>query len=231
MTRALLFDLDDTLYAERQFVRSGFCVVAAEVESRFGVPRREALATLIGALRHGRRSRAIQELCSRHFLPSGVVPELVDTIRAHVPALRLPEATAATLIGARQAGWRLGVVTNGFSAIQARKASALGLHTLVDAIVYANEWGSGAGKPERAPFEAALAALAVSAGQAVFVGDDPRCDMFGARQAGLRTVWMCRSPRPAGDVPGGAPDRVITGMHDVLSAAEDLLATEVAHAA
>ena len=231
MTRALLFDLDDTLYAERQFVCSGFRVVAAEVEARFGVARRDALATLIGALRRGHRSRALQELCERHLLPGGMVPDLVDTIRAHVPALRLPDTTAGALREAREAGWRIGVVTNGFPAIQARKASALGLRALVDVIVFANECGDGTGKPERAAFDEALAALDVPASHAVFVGDDLCRDIFGARRAGMRTVWMCRGNRPEGHMAGARPDRVVTRMEDVLGAADDLLATEVANAA
>jgi len=231
MMRALLFDLDDTLYAERQFVRSGFCVVAAEVEARFGVARREAQATLVGALRRGNRSRALQELCERHLLPVGIVPDLVDAIRAHTPSLRLPDSTVEVLRAARGAGWRLGVVTNGFPAIQARKIEALGLRDFVDTVVFAHECGAGLGKPERAGFDAALAALGMPADLAVFVGDDPRCDVLGARRAGMRTVWMRRGARSTGQVPGTAPDRVVTGMQDVLIAAEALLATEVAHAA
>jgi len=231
MTRALIFDLDDTLYAERQFVRSGFRVVAADVEARFGVARREARATLVGALRRGNRRRALQELCERHLLPVGIVPDLVDTIRAHTPDLSLPDSTVALLQAAREAGWSLGIVTNGFPAIQARKVAALGLRERVDAVIFAHECGAGLGKPERAGFDAALAALGMPANLAVFVGDDLRCDVLGARRAGIRTVWMCRAARSAAEVPGAAPDRVVTRMQDVLIAAEDLLATEVAHAA
>ncbi|MCX6537713.1 MAG: HAD family hydrolase [Acidobacteria bacterium] len=230
MTKALLFDLDDTLYAERQFVRSGFSAVAAEVERRFGVPRRDALATLVGALRRGNRNRALQELCARHLLPGGIVPDLVDTIRAHVPSLRLPEKTLATLQAARDAGWRLGVVTNGFPAVQARKAAALGLGRLVDAIVYASEWGTGTGKPERAVFEVALAKVGARAPHSVFVGDDPRCDVFGAQQAGLRAILLCRHARRE-HLAACAPDAVILGLDEVIRTAADLLSTEVANAA
>ena len=231
MTRALLFDLDDTLYAERQFVRSGFRVVAAEVETRFGVPRREALATLVGALRRGRRRRALQDLCEHHVLSAGIIPDLVETIRAHTPVMRLPDSTVAVLHAARRAGWRIGVVTNGLPAIQARKVDALGLRQFVDVIVFADECGAGLGKPERAGFDAALAALGMPADLAVFVGDDLRCDVFGARLAGMRTVWMRHGAKRAGDMPGIAPDRSVTRIEDALIAAESVLAMEVAHAA
>jgi putative hydrolase of the HAD superfamily len=231
VTRGLLFDLDDTLYAERQFVRSGFGAVAAEVERRFGLPRREVLSTLVGALRHGHRHRALQDLCDQHLLPPGIVPDLVDTIRAHAPSLRLPETTLATLNAARDAGWRLGVVTNGFPAVQSRKAHALGLGRLVDAIVYASEWGTGRGKPERAVFDVALAKIGARAPETVFVGDDPRCDVCGAREAGLKTILLCRQVTRAALAVTCAPDAVAFGIDDVIGMATDLLSTEVAHAA
>lgn len=231
MTKALLFDLDDTLYAERQFARSGFGAVATDIERRFGVPRRDALATLVDALRHGNRSRALQELCERHLLPAGIVPDLVDTIRAHVPALRLPEQSLATLQAARLAGWRLGVVTNGFPAVQARKAAALGLGRLVDVIVYASEWGTGIGKPERAVFDVALAKVGARAPHCVFVGDDPKCDVFGAQQAGLRTILLRRHGGRDERASACAPDAVVSGMDDVITTATDLLSAEVANAA
>jgi len=231
VTRALLFDLDDTLYPERQFIRSGFRAVAADVEARFGLRRRDALAVLLGALRRGSRHGALQDLCARYRLPLDLVPALVDVIRAHTPALRLPASSRDALIDARARGWRLGIVTNGFPALQARKALALDLPRLVDAVVYANEWGTGAGKPERAVFDVALAKLGARAPHAVFVGDDPRCDIFGARQAGLFTIRMLRVPGLHGRADACAPDRTVTDLGDALTAAGELIATEVADAA
>ena len=45
-------------------------------------------------------------------------------------------------------------------------------------------------KPSPVPFRQALAALAVPASAAVFVGDSLRCDIGGAAAAGLDSVWV-----------------------------------------
>jgi FMN phosphatase YigB (HAD superfamily) len=45
-------------------------------------------------------------------------------------------------------------------------------------------------KPDPAPFRICLEALGVPAGAAVYVGDDWRIDICGARQAGLNPVWL-----------------------------------------
>jgi putative hydrolase of the HAD superfamily len=230
MIRALIFDLDDTLYPERQFVRSGFHAVATEVTRRFGVPRRGALATLFCALRQGNRGQALQELCRQHDLPATIVSELVETIRAHVPTLRLPPSTAAALAAARARGWRLGVLTNGLPAVQARKAEALGLGALVDTVVYAHDCGTRAGKPAPEPFQIALAQLETVPAACVFVGDDPWCDIAGARHVGLRTILLCRQEHHGPLTPGCEPDVVVRGMDEVIAAVEQLWRGEMAHA-
>jgi putative hydrolase of the HAD superfamily len=80
------------------------------------------------------------------------------------------------------------VVTNGLREVQARKVAALNLEGLVDAVVYAHDYGSGAGKPDREPFLEALGRLDVPADKTVFVGDDDYCDIFGASRVGMHTV-------------------------------------------
>ena len=231
MTPALIFDMDDTLYPERQFVRSGFGAVAAYVERRFEVPQDAALRTLLGALRRGQRRDALQQLCVAHTLSLDLVPTLVDVIRGHAPMLRLPAASVETLITVRESGWRIGVLTNGRPDIQARKAAALGLRACVDQIVFAEDWGSGRGKPEPEPFSVVLDRLQADPASSVFVGDDPWCDMFGARRAGMRTILMAPGPQTANRARSCGADLAVRSIDDVPAAAARLVRREVAHAA
>ncbi|MDO8836721.1 MAG: HAD family hydrolase [Vicinamibacterales bacterium] len=223
MKPALIFDLDDTLYPERQFIRSGFHAVAAEVARRFAVSQRAALASLLRALRQGTRGLALQVLCADHQLPVALVPELVELIRTHVPVLTLPRSSANTLAAARARGWRVGVLTNGPPAQQARKVAALGLAGLVDALVYAHACGDRTGKPARGAFEAVLAELGALPASSVFVGDDPWCDISGARLAGLRTILLCRTARCEHLAPSCEPDVSVRDIGDVIAAAAHLL--------
>jgi putative hydrolase of the HAD superfamily len=142
--------------------------------------------------------------------------------------LSLSRSALDVLTRARADGWRLGVLTNGLPDVQRRKVEALGLARLVDAVVYAQEWGSGRGKPDPEPFEAVRARLGTAAAATVFVGDDPWCDMYGARAAGMRTILMRRGG-PLERASGA--DRVVVALDDVLEAAAGLTSREVAHAA
>jgi putative hydrolase of the HAD superfamily len=231
MKPTLVFDMDDTLYPERQFIRSGFAAVAKEVARRFGGSHDAVQATLLRALRGGRRAQALQELCTAHRLPGDLVPTLVDIIRGHAPRLRLPLESRETLRGVRGQGWAIGVLTNGRPDIQARKAAALGLSAYVDEIVFAEDWGSGRGKPEPEPFDVILERVGADRTATVYVGDDPWCDVFGARRAGLKTVLVDPRGKTSSRARACQADRVVRSIDEVPEAAARLLVREVARAA
>lgn len=218
--RAVLFDLDDTLYPQRRFVVSGFAAVARHLAARRGVRARLVFDTLCAAHRRGERGAELQACLASLGLSPDLVWPLVEVMRAHRPSLRLPPASRRTLVALR-AAWRIGIVTNGIPSVQAAKVEALGLRRLVDVVVFAAEHGSGMGKPDPEPFEAALGALEVPADRAVFVGDSEPCDIVGAAAAGLRTVrvWSPRAAAP----PSTRADALAASIEDVPAIAGALL--------
>ena len=132
----------------------------------------------------GHAGQELQALCADHGLPESLIPELVEVIRRHEPALALGSVASAVLAQLRADGWRLGILTNGLPATQRAKVEALGLESRVDAVLYAEEHAPG-GKPSRAAFVAALNALGVPSERVVFIGDDLVNDIQGARAAAL----------------------------------------------
>ncbi len=185
--RAILFDLDDTLYPYRAFVRSGFHVVGRRLALERGLPARSVLKVLRRALVSGERGRELQALCARFSLPMSLVPSLAELIREHPPSLRLPSQTRRVLTALRSS-WRLGVLTNGVPRIQRRKVAALQLESFVDAVVFATEHGYG--KPHAPAFQAALERLGATPSQTVFVGDDRIADIDGAAAVGMNTIHL-----------------------------------------
>ena len=224
--RAAIFDLDDTLYERDQFVQSGFAAVADELERRFALPAPWILATLRRARVRGHEGRELQALCADHGLPDTLIPELVDVVRRHEPSLTLGSVASAVIAQMRADGWRVAILTNGLPATQRAKVEALGLEPRVDAVLYAEEHAPG-GKPSRAAFDAALAAVGVPACRAVFIGDDLVRDIQGARAAGLFTVRVSATGRRRTE---GDAD-VIAMLEDVPLAAGRLVKGSGAHAA
>jgi putative hydrolase of the HAD superfamily len=187
-TRAIVFDLDDTLYPAQAFVRSGFVAIARTLAAERGLSSLRVIRTLSRS-RRTHPGREIQALCAAAGLPLSLVPALVRVLREHAPSIRLPVRSRRVLAALRPS-WRIGVLTNGRPSIQRRKVAALGLDGLVDVVVFAREWGNGHGKPDAAPFHAVLCDLRASPSSAVFVGDDVAADMQGAAAVGMRTIHL-----------------------------------------
>jgi putative hydrolase of the HAD superfamily len=186
--RAVVFDLDDTLYPYEQFRISGFRAVAAHLAVAQRLDERAILAALLRASRGADRNRELQACLTLFALPGELIDELLGIVRDHEPRLVLSIHAASALNHLRRAGWRLGILTNGEPDVQQRKIDALGLWSAVDAVVYATACGTGAGKPDPAAFQEVARLLDVRPDRAVFVGNDEACDVAGAIGAGMHAV-------------------------------------------
>jgi putative hydrolase of the HAD superfamily len=98
--------------------------------------------------------------------------------------------------------WRarvpVALVTNGASRLQHAKLAVTGLAPCFGVIVVSEE--VGVGKPDPAPFEAALSQLGLGPDAVVMVGNDATRDVAGARNAGIRPIHVVRDgDRPATD--------------------------------
>jgi HAD superfamily hydrolase (TIGR01549 family) len=112
-------------------------------------------------------------------------------------------------------GFRTALVTNGPSDVQRDHLRALGLQDCFGAVVISGELGVA--KPDPAPFQVALARLAVDRHAAWHVGDSLATDVQGAQAAGVFAVWLNRagtSPRPGGP----HPDLEVASLLEVAAA-------------
>jgi len=194
--RAIVFDLDDTLYPERDYVLSGFRAVAAWAEPNLGIPAEQGFAEMQALLDQGVRGEIFNRWLERHGLLDGAsVAHLVELYRQHEPKISLfPEVTS--LLRSLRTQYCLGLVTDGYREVQQRKLAALNLAGYFDAVVFADEWGRGAWKPSPVPFYAVLERLGhLSPAESVYVADNPAKDFLGARRVGMATV---RVRRPTG---------------------------------
>lgn len=117
--------------------------------------------------------------------------------------------------GLRRLGVRIGVLSNTMWSREWHERVFVrdGIADLIDGAVYTSEipWT----KPDPRAFQAALDAVGVTdPGRAVFAGDRPFDDVFGAQRAGLRAVLVPHSTVPAYEV---IPDATVTRLADLLA--------------
>ena len=219
--RAVLFDLDDTLYPEIDFARSGFAAVAAALEARFAVPAGTARAALAAALdAHGRGQTIDRALAALGIaVAPGLIGELVAVYRSHAPRLALHPDAIRALDRLRRRGLALGVVTDGDPAVQRAKAAALDLARWIGHLRCTWDDGAERQKPHPQAFTRALAALHVAGDEAAYVGDNPAKDFVGARGLGLHTVRLRRGPHGDAVAAAGHAAAVDIASLDELDAA------------
>ncbi len=216
--------MDDTLYPERDYVRSGFRAVGDWAGRRLNLSPVIVRAQLQALFDGGFRGDAFQWWLSEQGLPESLLPEMVQTYRQHEPQIAFFPETKIVLDGLKPR-FRLGLVTEGRRSAQEAKIRALGLERWIEAAVILGEEERAEWKPSRKPFDRILGMLSIAGGEAAYVGDNPRKDFRGAREAGLRTVRIRREGGlHAGEEPaaaGDAPDREIHTL-DELNAVLDL---------
>lgn len=222
MTPAILLDLDDTLYDETAYMRSGFAAVARGIADMAGYAPGKVLEVLLDIERRDGRGHVFDTALAAFGLAAdpGVVQDLVTAYRSHRPQIQLHAGVRELLARLRRRG-RTAIVTDGLPQVQRHKVAALGLEAAVDTIVYA--WELAAPKPDPASYLAALAKLGASPADAVVVGDNPHHDMIAARRIAARSIRVRTGRFAEVQTPLGAePDLEIAGIGEV-EAALDVL--------
>lgn len=187
MWRAVVFDLDDTLFAERDFVLSGFHAVAERTCASLGLAPESGFRELKQLHDAGVRGTTFDRWLSRHDVTRHPA-ELVEIYRTHRPTIQLfPEI--GPLLNRLQSHCRLGIVSDGYSAVQHRKVEALGIGDSFTAIIISDDLGRAHWKPSMLPFTEVLRQLGVAPREAVYVADNPLKDFYGPRAIGMASIW------------------------------------------
>jgi putative hydrolase of the HAD superfamily len=189
----VVFDLDDTLYLERDFAFSGFRAVGRFAEEKFGLAGVYEKARAL--FESGRRGNILNLALEGAPASAPGVEELVRVFREHEPAIQFcPDVVPA--FQALRTNRKFGLITDGFLGVQQRKARALGLADLVDSMVFSDAFGREHWKPHPMPFLKLMEGLGARGDQCVYVGDNPIKDFISARKLGFLTA---RVRRPEGE--------------------------------
>ena len=210
MIRAVLFDLDDTLFDHRRSARAalqevhhvhapGFDFAAFERHHAHFLEEMhlEVLAGRIG-LDDARRERFRKVFAALGVrLDDPQVYAVAAAYRDGYMSARRPLDGAPELLACLKPRVSIVIVTNNLLEEQQDKLTHCGLDSFVDVLIASED--VGVAKPDPGIFQIALARAGVDAAGAVMVGDAWVNDVTGARAAGIAAVWFNpeRKPRPS----------------------------------
>lgn len=204
LTPLVAFDLDDTLYSERDFLHSGWRAVA-RAAAVHGLEAGEAWRIMSTA------PDAFDALHAR--LPAMTVDEMLHVYRTHMPGIALYTGVADTLECLRSHGCPIAIITDGRSLSQRNKIKALGLEQYADYVSVSEE--IGADKTSDSPFRILMDMF--PGYHYIYVGDNPAKDFVWPNRLGWTTV-MLRESRPGLNIhPQTLPQEKIYAPQRVVS--------------
>lgn len=177
--RGIIFDLDDTLYKEIDFLKSAFRQIA-DVIGITGVYN-----FMLKCYRDG--ENAFKMVIERYNL-SYTVDQLLDIYRNHKPDITLDLSIVATLDELKSRGWTMGLMTDGRSVTQRNKIDALGLSEWIEpnCILISEEFGYG--KPDEHCYQYFIERYPNA--KFCYVGDNLNKDFVTANKLGWQTICL-----------------------------------------
>lgn len=184
--------MDDTLYLERDYVRSGFAAVGTTLESKYDVhgfaPR--AWRAFLSGMRGNTFDVVLDDLLGSEG--SELVAECIDVYRNHTPNIILLK-DARDMLQYVSSRFRTALITDGPASSQAAKAVALDLYRTLDMVILTDELGPAAGKPSPLAFQALQDKFGFTGDQCIYIGDNPAKDFLAPIALGWAT-WRVRRP-------------------------------------
>jgi YjjG family noncanonical pyrimidine nucleotidase len=222
--RAVLFDLDHTLFDTEKTERRALGTVARTAGVPLGAKALEAyrLANthVWGEYRAGRLTSKQLRVLRFHLWLQKLERNPAPARRLAPLYLREFSSRSDLISGAGAAvrsmsrlGLRLGVVTNGIDLVQRRRLKASELRDAFPVIVTSER--AGFTKPDPRIIELALRRLRVSAEETLYVGDDPHVDGLAANRASVPFVWFNPAGVPSGSANGVKIDHEIVRLQEI----------------
>lgn len=178
---AVVFDLDDTLYKERDFVDSGFRAVATAMAQKSGISHDVLYRTMVSA---ADAFDGLLDLLGKEYS----IADFLKVYRFHRPVLALATDTEQTLTTLKNMGVTLGIITDGRSITQRNKIEALDIERFIpdNNIIISEEIGADKTTPN--PFE--LFKLRVNVSRYYYIGDNPSKDFYWPNKLGWTTIML-----------------------------------------
>ena len=197
MITTVVFDLDDTLYDEVAYCKSGFTSVSEFLADMPGFPPAERLFDALWKQFTGGNhiktfNAALDELGIDY--DGKLIRELIEVYRNHVPTIELPQESRDVLSQLSDK-FTLALLTDGFLPAQRLKVQALGLEEYINCIIYTEQLGREFWKPSPVGFEKLMETLNVKAETMVYVADNEIKDFIAPNRLGFVTIQVIRPAR------------------------------------
>ena len=184
----IIFDLDDTLYLEKDYVRSGYREVAKVLYHLANVEER-----LWDYFECGKN--AIDCILEEESIYSEELKQkCLEAYRFQKPQIALAKEVREMLIRIKSEKQHLGIITDGRPEGQRAKIKALGLEIYTQDIIITDELGGTQyRKPCSLAYEKMQQKWQIAYSKMIYIGDNPKKDFVAPEKLGMGAIWFANS--------------------------------------
>ncbi|MDT8303463.1 MAG: HAD family hydrolase [Sedimentisphaerales bacterium] len=223
MITTVVFDLDDTLYDEIEYCKSGLDAVAEFLANRsestsansttIQADMKRIYEVLWDQFNTGNRTRTFNAALDKLGISydDELILELIEVYRQHKPKITLPPDSRDAL-RELSTKYTLALLTDGFLPAQQFKVQVLGIEKYFKFIVYTEQLGREFWKPSPVGFEKILQSLRARPENTVYIADNEKKDFIAPNKLGFATIQILRPARLHASVSeqaGAAPQHTI----------------------
>ncbi len=193
MVKAVIFDLDDTLISEKEYIKSGYRHIAEVIGQRFNINKDQVYIDLFQLFRESPHN-VFNRLYEKYQIEYSkeMIIDLVNEYRGHFPDVQYYDDVMQCLNELKVLGVKIGIITDGYAQAQRQKLKAVEADMYFDEIIVTDELGRDYWKPHPKAFEIIKERFGVSFDEMIYVGDNPGKDFYISTIYPIKTVRIFR---------------------------------------
>lgn len=184
----LVFDLDDTLYDEKQFVYSGFLEVANWISDMSKIPSNVIFESMYKDLSVNGRGEVFNNALKQYFHETKKnIRKCLSIYRLHKPRICLEKDVSDLLLELAKS-YSLYIVTDGNKIVQNNKIKSLDVEKYIKKAFITYRYGLNASKPSLKCFEIIKNIEKINWQELVYIGDNPNKDFVNLNKVDAITI-------------------------------------------
>jgi putative hydrolase of the HAD superfamily len=189
--KAIVFDMDDTLYYESDYVKSGMHELENWISDKYHVSGFYDIA--MSFFDTGERKYIFNKTLESLRIPydEKLIQKMIHVYRSHKPSIKLL-GDAKWVLDHIVSKVKVGLISDGYLETQTNKVESLGLAQKFHSIVLTDQFGRDHWKPSHKPYEQTTINLQVPHEQCMYIGDNVKKDFITAKKLGWKTVHIER---------------------------------------
>jgi len=176
----IVLDLDDTLYNEIEFVKSGFLEVAKYVDSENYI---ESYHEMLETFKKEGSGKIFNKVLDKFGDSDINIQKLVNIYRFHTPNISLPIESRELLNAIQDRD--LALISDGEYIMQENKFKVLGLDKFISFPIFTDRYQTR--KPEERPFKMVMEHFGTDR-EFCYISDNPKKDFIAPQKLGWKTI-------------------------------------------